>query len=191
MSADSPQPNDGTPELLARVPGWIAFCILVSGAVALDWWSKSAAFDFHFRVNGLLAESRPAEFFEAGFFNLQIVREYNSGMAFGLLQNSPNAPLYLGIIRAIAVIVLIWMFHRPTLRSGWHPFSLGALTAGAAGNLLDNLFQLEFGHEHSVRDFILISVSNRSFPVFNLADVYVTVGAVTFFLVLARTRIRT
>jgi signal peptidase II len=190
MTADSQKPGDENNRPRARVTPWITFWALLTGAVALDWWSKTEAMEFHVRANGLLAESMPAPIFELGFFNLQVVREYNMGMAFGLLQDTANSHVYIGAIRALAVVVLLFLFHRPVRRTLAHQLALGALIAGTAGNLLDNVFHMEMGHEHSVRDFILVSISNRSLPAFNLADVYVAIGAVMFFGILARTRVK-
>ena len=48
------------------------------------------------------------------------------------------------------------------------------ITAGAVGNVLDRI-RLNY-----VVDFVYISLIN--FPVFNVADIYVTVSAVLFFI---------
>jgi signal peptidase II len=187
--ADSP-PADSTPAdcaepARARVPGWSAFWILFVTAIAFDWCTKSWATEYHLRTHGFLARSMPIDILEVGVLNLQLVREYNNGMAFGLLQDVPNAYWYLGAIRAAAVVVLLWLVFRSGRRSGWQRFAFGAVAAGSAGNLLDNIFNREFGHEHTVQDFLLVSISSRSLPAFNVADVYVTIGAVTFLLLVA------
>jgi signal peptidase II len=184
MTADAP-PADGVEPTRARVPGWIAFWILFFAAIAFDWYTKSWATEYHLRTHGFLARSIPIDILQIGGLNLQLVREYNNGMAFGLLQDVPNAYWYLGAIRAAAVAVLLFLVFRSRRRSGWQRFAFGAVAAGSAGNLLDNIFNREFGHEHTVQDFLLVSISSRSLPAFNVADVYVTIGAVTFLLLVA------
>ena len=48
------------------------------------------------------------------------------------------------------------------------------VTSGAAGNLIDRIFL------HHVRDFLYFSLIN--FPIFNVADIYVTLSAIAAFI---------
>ncbi len=82
----------------------------------------------------------------------------NTGVIFGLFQG--NNVLF--IIISIAVLVLVWRYLQT------YPVALSLLVAGTVGNIVDRIF---FGY---VRDFISVSV----WPVFNLADAYVSVAVI-------------
>jgi signal peptidase II len=114
-----------------------------------------------------------------GFLSLTHVR--NSGAAFGLLANAPAAPVRIGlIIVSILAVVLIWSY----AREGWHDRSVvvafGLILGGALGNLLDR-FRLS-----EVVDFIDVYWGQYHWPSFNVADMAITVGAVTLFIGMAR-----
>lgn len=96
-----------------------------------------------------------------GVFHLTLVR--NSGVAFGLFQG------YGLWITLVTLGVLAGLF-RTTLRPGgakWVPFCLALILGGAIGNLMD---RMRFGGVIDFLDF-------RIWPVFNLADSCITVGA--------------
>ncbi len=99
-----------------------------------------------------------------------LVLEYleNRGAAFGMLQNQK---IFFVIIGAVFILVILaGLFLIPATKK-YHilRFFLCLMTAGAAGNMIDRV-SLEY-----VVDFIYVIVIN--FPIFNVADVYVTVSA--------------
>jgi signal peptidase II len=99
-----------------------------------------------------------------GIFHLSLV--HNRGAAFGLLKN--QAPLF--IFTSLVAIILIYLdlrLHRHRQTSLYN-ISLGLILAGAFGNLIDRLF---FGYVIDFLDF-------RIWPVFNVADSAITVGAI-------------
>lgn len=91
----------------------------------------------------------------------------NRGAAFGIFQ---NGTVILSAISAAAVIALIITYIRIPGDRKYLPLRLIVifLCAGAAGNLIDRIML------HYVRDFIYFSLID--FPVFNVADIYVTVS---------------
>jgi signal peptidase II len=94
---------------------------------------------------------------------LHITHVKNAGAAFGLMQDAQ--PLFL--IAAIALIVLISIFHRRIREEGfWMTAALGMVLGGAIGNLIDRV------STGAVTDFIDI----RIWPVFNAADSAIVVG---------------
>ena len=89
----------------------------------------------------------------------------NRGAAFGILKN--QLPLF--IFTALFAVVLIFLViskkrQRPLILN----ISLGLILAGAIGNLIDRLF---LGYVVDFIDF-------RIWPVFNIADSAITIGAV-------------
>lgn len=89
----------------------------------------------------------------------------NRGAAFGIFQ---DGTLILGIISAISLCVIILLYLKTPGDRKYLPLRLVLifLSAGAAGNLIDRVSL------HYVRDFIYFSLID--FPVFNVADIYVT-----------------
>ncbi len=101
-------------------------------------------------------------------WTLQFNLAFNSGMAFS--RGRGLGP----IIAVTATIVIVWLL--VSLRSGGTKlsrFGMGCLIGGAAGNLLDRLFRGDGWLQGSVVDFI----DFQWFPIFNVADIAVNVGA--------------
>lgn len=95
---------------------------------------------------------------------------FNSGTAFGL--GSRFAPLIA--ILAVAVVVVLLRVSG-AVEGTWTRLSLGLVLGGAIGNLLDRSLRAGGGVlGGAVVDFIDL----RWWPVFNLADSAITVGAV-------------
>jgi signal peptidase II len=100
-----------------------------------------------------------------GIFHLTLV--HNRGAAFGILKNQT----FLFILTSLGAVVLIFMNlrQRRGKRLDIYSLSLSLILAGALGNLID---RLRFGG--CVVDFL----DFRIWPVFNVADSAITVGAV-------------
>ena len=106
-----------------------------------------------------------------GFLELRNI--HNSGAAFSLLS---GAPRWIFIILAVVFIVIIVL----AVRREWVHGAFGRwmailLLAGALGNCLDRMLS---GY---VVDMLAFEFW-PSFPVFNIADVCIVVGAIGFFL---------
>ena len=96
---------------------------------------------------------------------LEVRRVTNTGAAFGLL---PGAPWALGVLGA-AAIALLALYLRGDPPRGFMAAGFALLLGGAAGNLLDRLLH-GFVHDWLMFSFV-------RFPVFNLADAFLTAGA--------------
>ena len=103
---------------------------------------------------------------------------YNRGTAFGL--GSKFAPL-IALAASIVVIALLTVRRH---MEGWIPnIAVAAVAGGAIGNLLDRLFRDGSGFLGGhVVDFIDL----QWWPVFNVADMAVTIGAIALALTAAR-----
>ena len=124
--------------------------------VVLDQLSK------HWAVNRL-SGGRVIQVIGSLQFNLS----FNSGMAFG--KGKGFGPI-LGVIALVVVVVILVGLRTDGSRLG--AVAVGLLVGGAAGNLCDRLFRGDGWFRGSVVDFIDL----QWWPVFNLADVGVTVG---------------
>lgn len=100
----------------------------------------------------------------------------NTGAAFGILQGKTIA---LGIVSVLVAIVLLAIYIKISKIEKYKGVSIALLfmIAGAIGNGIDRLL-----HQYVI-DFIYVKVIN--FPIFNVADCYVTLAAVALFLLIA------
>ncbi len=160
----------------------------VAGLVALDLWSKAWVFarlGLPGSPNGTahLEFDKHAHARELLLGNwLAFMTSLNPGMAWGF-NKLPTHVLVYG--RCAAVVLLMWLLVRNSVRRPWMSAALALVLAGAIGNLHDNLFTKAEGSPFGeVRDFIDVyfSVWDWHFPTFNVADSCISVGAVLLFL---------
>ncbi len=95
----------------------------------------------------------------------------NEGAAFGILQGARVFFLIITIVVFFGVLYYIIKTHPQSRLEKW---ALAFMAGGAAGNFIDRLY---FGY---VRDFILVDFIE--FPVFNVADCFVCIGAALYIL---------
>lgn len=169
-----------------RRPG---FWLLALGLLAADLWTKSWAHAY--------AATGEQPVFGAWF---SIQKVFNPGGVFGLGQ---SMTLPLTLLRAAAVIFILWLVARQPRDNRLGVFTLALLLAGAAGNLYDNLSAWAPwpGNGH-VRDFLKVDLGAapsfwperlwpfHPWPIFNLADACIVVGFLLLLTGLARVRIR-
>ena len=107
--------------------------------------------------------------------NLTMV--HNTGAAFGLLSQAGGWQrwLFIGITFVICTGIVIWLHSLPVYKR-WLPASLALIIGGALGNLWDRIM---LGY---VIDFIELYYRSWSWPVFNLADSAITLGATMLFI---------
>ena len=105
------------------------------------------------------------------FFSFTLAHNY--GAAFSFLADMGGWQRYLlSAISIIASIVLaVWM-HRTALKQQLKLSALALILAGALGNMLDRVFQ------GFVVDFIDLHYLQWHFPIFNIADSLIFIGAV-------------
>lgn len=106
-----------------------------------------------------------------GVFELQYLE--NRGSAFGMLQ---GGRVFFVIMAAFVMIIIPYVYSKIPLtkRFFWLRVIAVLYLAGAAGNAVDRV-----AHGYVI-DFFYFSLID--FPIFNVADIYVTVG--TFLLIL-------
>ena len=100
------------------------------------------------------------------FLNLDLV--WNQGIAFGLFSFNQN--IYYNaltlIIVIVTLIVLILMFKS----NGYQKYGFLMVFGGSLGNIFDRLYY------SSVPDFIDIHINNFHWFIFNVADIFITIG---------------
>jgi signal peptidase II len=102
----------------------------------------------------------------SSFINLNLI--WNKGIAFGLFSYGEKFEynLLTGLIIMIIVIVF-WMIIKT---KGFEKYGFLMILGGALGNIFDRLYY------SAVPDFIDIYYKNFHWFVFNVADIFITVG---------------
>lgn len=135
---------------------WLGWGALLALLLGLDQWTK------------LFFSTNRADFQEReiipDFFYLTYLE--NRGAAFSLLQNFRWGFVVITVIALVVMARFFLMYKTPIAR-----LSLVFLMAGAAGNLIDRAWQ------GFVVDFLHFYPFGYDFPVFNVADVCINVGA--------------
>lgn len=135
--------------------------ILVVLLVALDQFTKYLACEY--------LQDKPAFKIIDGILELNFLK--NSGAAFGMLQNQKVFFILVAVL--ILIIIAYVLFRMPDDRKyNVMHFLLVLIASGAAGNMIDRVRQ------DYVVDFIYFVIIN--FPIFNVADIYVTVSTFLF-----------
>jgi len=132
--------------------------------VVLDQWTKGLV-----RANIPLGGSWLPESLDWLSPYARIVHWYNTGAAFGMFKDGSMVFTVLAFI----VIALILYYYPQVETADWSlRIAMSMQLGGATGNLID---RLTIGH---VTDFISVG----TFPVFNVADASISVGAAVLFL---------
>lgn len=105
----------------------------------------------------------------------------NEGMAWGLFQNRQWMFLIFTVIILIFLIVCYWKLRSD---SRFRPIRICMifLVSGAIGNMLDRIFHGAVRFQGAVVDFLYIKLID--FPVFNVADMYVTMSVAVLLILL-------
>jgi signal peptidase II len=138
--------------------------LLALFVVLLDRWTKRLV-AAHIAMYGGGIQVIP------GFF--RITHTENTGAAFSLFADSPShwktaMLISFSVVAMIVVSVLLWKQSRALTITG---IALSLILGGAVGNLWDRVAS------GRVVDFLLFYVKTYQWPVFNLADSAIVIGA--------------
>ena len=137
------------------------FILIIFLLVCLDIFSKVIA-----NNNLLFGQS-----VDTVFPLIELLLIFNSGIAFGIFDNNGELASNLLLILTILItLYLLWMIINET--KDRNKIALSFITGGAIGNVLDRI------SDGSVTDFLHLKIYNYSLFVFNLADAFITIGAI-------------
>lgn len=105
------------------------------------------------------------------FFSIYYVK--NTGAAFSILKDSTTL---LIIVSVIFIIILDKLIKKEENINKLGILSLGCILGGIFGNLIDRILH------HGVIDYLSFTIFNYDFPIFNLADIGITVGIVVLMI---------
>ena len=106
------------------------------------------------------------------FINIDLV--WNKGIAFGFLSLSDK--LWYNIITIIIFIVIVILASLSLKSYGLKRYSYILVCGGALGNFLDRVLF------HAVLDFIDLNYNGFHWFIFNVADIFITIGVVCLIL---------
>jgi signal peptidase II len=104
------------------------------------------------------------------FFRLTYI--YNPGAAFGLNVGGASRWIFL-VLALVAVVVLFLMYRSTPVQDRLRLWAICLVTGGALGNVIDRIRS-----PRGVVDFFDFGIGHLRWPVFNIADIAVTCGAI-------------
>ena len=107
-----------------------------------------------------------SEIFSSNFLNFNLI--WNEGIAFGLF--SFNEKIFYNILTIIILIIILIIFIMTIKSDGFKKYSLLMILGGALGNVFDRLYY------KAVPDFIDFHIGNFHWFIFNVADIFITIG---------------
>ncbi len=154
----------------------VLFWSVTAVGAALDLVSKYAVFA---RLGPPPAEPVPVL---GEFFSLHTA--LNTGTFFGLGSDGGGSNTALIVFTVVMTSVVLYMYLAPPKEAGGrttlYTLALGLIFSGALGNLYDRVCY------QAVRDFLDFGLGASRWPTFNLADAWLTLGIVLYFIALLR-----
>ena len=108
------------------------------------------------------------DFYINSFLNFYLV--WNTGIGFGLASMETN--IYYHILTSIIAIVNIGLIFFLIKSKGIYAYSIVLIIGGSLGNLFDRIYY------YAVPDFIDLHFGNFHWFIFNVADIFITVGII-------------
>ena len=116
----------------------------------------------------LVEKNNFTELLTSKFLNIHLI--WNEGVAFGLFAFDENYLYNILTVIIFLIIVLLIFFINNCY--GLKKYSLLMIAAGACGNLFYRIFY------RAVPDFIDFHVGNFHWFIFNIADIFITIGVI-------------
>ena len=113
------------------------------------------------------------DFYIFHFLNFNLI--WNTGIGFGLAAMEIN--IYYHILTLIIVIINIGLIIFLIKSKGAHAYLITLIIGGSLGNLFDRIYY------YAVPDFIDLHLGNYHWFIFNVADIFITVGIIGLIIV--------
>ena len=119
-----------------------------------------------FFILKLVEQGEKLDLYITSYLNLYLI--WNKGIAFGLLSFNEN--IIYNIITALILIIIFTILIMVVKSKGFVKYSLVAVLAGALGNVFDRIYY------SAVPDFIDFHINEFHWFIFNIADIFITLG---------------
>ena len=113
-----------------------------------------------------------SEIFSSKFLNITLI--WNEGVAFGFF--SFDEKYYYNILTLIISLIIIGILIFTLRSKGTQKYVLLIILGGAIGNFFDRIFY------KAVPDFIDFHIQNFHWFIFNVADIFITIGVIFMIL---------
>ena len=113
------------------------------------------------------------DFYIYPFLNFYLL--WNTGIGFGLASMETN--MYYHILTAIILMINIVLIFFLFKTKGVYAYLFAIIIGGSLGNLFDRMYY------YAVPDFIDLHIGNFHWFIFNVADIFITVGIIGLILV--------
>ena len=120
----------------------------------------------------LQASGTDIDFYIFPFLNFYLI--WNTGIGFGLASMETN--IYYHILTTIIVFVNLGLIYFLLKSKGIYVYLLATIIGGSLGNLFDRTYY------YAVPDFIDFHLGNYHWFIFNVADIFITVGIIGLIL---------
>ena len=120
----------------------------------------------------LQASGTDIDFYIFSFLNFYLI--WNTGIGFGLASMETN--IYYHILTTIIVFVNLGLIYFLLKSKGIYVYLLATIIGGSLGNLFDRIYY------YAVPDFIDLHLGNYHWFIFNVADIFITVGIIGLIL---------
>ena len=116
----------------------------------------------------LQADGTDIDFYIFPFLNFYLV--WNTGIGFGLASMETN--IYYHILTSIIIVVNIGLIFFLVKSKGIYAYLIALIIGGSLGNLFDRIYN------YAVPDFIDLHFGNYHWFIFNIADIFITLGII-------------
>ena len=113
------------------------------------------------------------DFYITSFLNFYLV--WNTGIGFGLASMETN--VYYHILTAVIAIINIGLIFFLIKSKSYYAYLIALIIGGSLGNLFDRIYY------YAVPDFIDLHLGNFHWFIFNVADIFITIGIIGLILV--------
>ena len=108
------------------------------------------------------------DFYINSFINFYLV--WNTGVGFGLISMESN--IYYHILTLLIAIINAGLIYFLIKSKGIYSYFIALILGGSLGNLFDRIYY------YAVPDFIDLHFQNYHWFVFNVADIFITIGII-------------
>ena len=112
------------------------------------------------------------DFYINSFLNFYLV--WNTGVGFGLV--SLEANIYYHILTFIILLINVVLVYLLIKIKTNYTYLIALILGGSLGNLFDRIYY------YAVPDFIDVHLGNFNWCIFNIADIFITIGIIGLIL---------
>ena len=123
-------------------------------------------------ILNILEETGQVDIYINSFLNIYLV--WNKGIGFGLF--SSEREIFYNIVTTIIIIINLIILYMAFIEKNLRSFFLIMILGGSLGNLFDRIYY------RAVPDFFDLNYNGYHWFVFNVADIFITIGIILLIL---------